>query len=157
MPSWQVRPLEEKQIMVRSFLDKQKTAGWGIDDNYTVLYWGRTDAEGRFDPAHEFWPRPLRAARRFWYYRGCTRVDMAEGCKEKWTLFLCAGFCGIVVPAGKPKKSARFWRSTRGKCIWLKARENWMDFTRKQEYGYKMILDAEIIKESMRNILHLNP
>lgn len=85
MPGWQVRPLEEKRALVRQFLDEHKAVGWVIDGNYSALYWEERMQEADLILFMNFGRVPclLRAVRRFWRYRGHTRADMGEGCKEK--------------------------------------------------------------------------
>lgn len=83
LPGWEIRPEEEKQAMVRAFLDSH--SAWVIDGNYTKLSWER-----RLEEADQIWillfdrfTRFLRIVRRYRQYRGKTRMDMAEGCTEK--------------------------------------------------------------------------
>ncbi len=105
LPDWEIRPLEEKQAMVRDFLDSH--CAWIIDGNYTKLSYER-----RLEEADQIWillfnrvTRLYRVLRRYRQYRGKTRPDMAEGCTEKvdaefarWVLWDCC----------TPEKTERF-------------------------------------------------
>ena len=83
LPGWEIRPLEEKQALVREFLDSHPA--WIIDGNYTKLSYER-----RLEEADQIWILLFNRVTRFWRvcrrhrrYRGKTRPDMAEGCPEK--------------------------------------------------------------------------
>ena len=105
MPGWEIRPEEEKQAMVRDFLDAN--SAWVIDGNYHKLSFDR-----RLEEADQIWillfnrvTRFCRILRRYRQYRGKTRDDMAEGCPEKvdaefarWVLWDCC----------TPEKAERF-------------------------------------------------
>ena len=83
LPDWEIRPEEEKQAMVRDFLDSH--SAWIIDGNYTKLSYER-----RLEEADQIWillfdrfTRFARVLRRYRQHRGRSRADMAEGCPEK--------------------------------------------------------------------------
>ena len=83
LPGWEIRPEEEKQAMVREFLDTHDA--WVIDGNYRRLFYER-----RLEEADQIWillfnrfARLARVLRRSRQYRGKTRPDMAEGCPER--------------------------------------------------------------------------
>lgn len=83
LPNWEVRSLEEKQRLVREFLDAKHS--WIIDGNYQKLSYER-----RLEEADQIWillfdriTRLTRVCRRYRQYRGKSRPDMAEGCSEK--------------------------------------------------------------------------
>ena len=98
LPGWEIRPLEEKQALVREFLDSHPA--WIIDGNYTKLSYER-----RLEEADQIWILLFNRVTRFWRvcrrhrrYRGKTRPDMAEGCPErldgdfaKWVLWKGCG------------------------------------------------------------------
>ncbi len=83
LPDWEIRPLEEKQALVRDFMDSH--FAWIIDGNYTKLSYER-----RLEEADQIWillfdrvTRFCRVLRRYRENRGKSRPDMAEGCPEK--------------------------------------------------------------------------
>ena len=83
LPDWEVRDETEKRRMVEDFLDSHLS--WIIDGNYRKLSFERRLAE-----ADQIWillfdriPRFARVCRRYRQYRGISRPDMAEGCREK--------------------------------------------------------------------------
>lgn len=83
LPDWEIRPEEEKQAMVRDFLDSH--SAWIIDGNYRKLSFERRLAE-----ADQIWillfdrfTRFSRVLRRYRRYRGQSRPDRAQGCQEK--------------------------------------------------------------------------
>ena len=83
LPGWEVRPMEEKQAILRGFLDSH--SAWVIDGNYTRLCYER-----RLEEADQIWillfnrfVRLGRILRRYREYRGQNRPDMAPGCPEK--------------------------------------------------------------------------
>ena len=84
LPNWKERDDEEKQKMVRFFLDCNPN-GWVIDGNYTKLSYERRVDEadiiiqllfGRINCL-------CRCVKRFLSYKGKSRPDMTEGCEEK--------------------------------------------------------------------------
>lgn len=84
LPNWEVRDDEEKQNMVRSFLDCNQN-GWVIDGNYTKISYERRVDEadiviqllfGRINCL-------CRCVKRFLLYKGKSRPDITEGCEEK--------------------------------------------------------------------------
>lgn len=105
LPDWEIRPEEEKQALVKDFLDSH--LAWVIDGNYHKLSFDRRLAE-----ADQIWillfdrfTRFSRVLRRYRRYRGQSRPDMAEGCPEKldgefarWVLWDCC----------TPEKAERF-------------------------------------------------
>ncbi len=83
LPGWEIRPMEEKQTMVRDFMDSH--SAWIIDGNYHMLSFER-----RLEEADQIWillfnrfVRMGRILRRYREYRGQNRPDMAPGCPEK--------------------------------------------------------------------------
>lgn len=83
LPGWEIRPTEEKQALVREFLDSH--SAWVIDGNYTKLSYER-----RLEEADQIWillfdrfSRLTRILRRYRSFRGKSRPDMAPGCPEK--------------------------------------------------------------------------
>ena len=83
LPGWEIRPTEEKQELVRDFLDSH--SAWVIDGNYTKLSYER-----RVEEADQIWillfnrfARLARILRRYRTYRGKSRPDMTRGCPEK--------------------------------------------------------------------------
>lgn len=105
LPGWEIRPEEEKQAMVKDFLDSHLS--WVIDGNYRKLSFDR-----RLEEADQIWillfnrvTRFCRILRRYRENRGRIRPDMAEGCPEKvdaefarWVLWDCC----------TPEKAERF-------------------------------------------------
>lgn len=105
MPGWEIRPEEEKQAMVRDFLDAN--SAWVVDGNYRKLSFDR-----RLEEADQIWillfnrfTRFSRVLRRYRKNRGQSRPDMAQGCPEKvdaefarWVLWDCC----------TPEKAERF-------------------------------------------------
>ena len=83
LPNWQVREAEEKQRLVEDFLDSHPS--WIIDGNYRKLSYERRLKEADviwillFGRATRLW----RVCRRYRQYKGQSRPDMAEGCREK--------------------------------------------------------------------------
>lgn len=83
LPGWELRTREEKDRLIRAFLDSHDA--WVIDGNYTRFYLDRRLEEsdaivlmlfGRFACLWRVW-------RRYRRYQGGSRPDMAEGCSEK--------------------------------------------------------------------------
>ena len=84
-PDWQERDRVEAHRMVHEFMERSE---WVIDGNYRKL-----EYERRLSEADRiiFLDLPrftcfIRAWRRYFRYRGQTRVDMGEGCPEKMDL-----------------------------------------------------------------------
>lgn len=80
---WQERELEEKQAMMKEFLDLHDS--WVIDGNYTALMQERRLEEADLIILMLFnrFSCYFRAWKRYFHYRGKSRPDMAEGCPEK--------------------------------------------------------------------------
>ena len=104
LPDWEIRPEEEKQAMVREFLDTH--SAWVIDGNYTKLCYER-----RLEEADQIWILLFNRVTRFWRilrryrkYQGKSRPDMAQGCTER----LDADFAAWVLWKGcTPEKDRR--------------------------------------------------
>ncbi len=115
---WRERPLEEKQAIVRRFLDSRKS--WVIDGNYRKLDYERRLSEAdriifmsfrRFTCLYRVW-------RRYWRYRGKTREDMGRGCKERLNL----EFLWWILYEGRTRKK-------------------WMEYkAMMREYGKKVVV-----------------
>jgi adenylate kinase family enzyme len=84
LPGWEIRPKEEKEEAVQSFLDYHTE--WVIDGNYTKLSFERRMKEAdmivflnfnRFDCF-------FRAYGRYLKFHGRSRRSIAEGCNEKF-------------------------------------------------------------------------
>lgn len=110
LPDWEVRAKEEKQEIVRSFLDANP-GGWIVDGNYSGLSYERRNAEadviiqmlfGRLNCL-------CRCARRYKMYQGKSRPDMAEGCNEK----LDWEFVRWILWEGRSKKIRDRYRQVR--------------------------------------------
>lgn len=108
--NWEIRAEEEKQNMVVSFLDGNPD-GWVIDGNYSKLSYERRNEEadliiqmlfGRFSCFR-------RCVKRLRMYRGRTRPDMAEGCKEKMDL----EFAKWILREGRTGAAAERYRRVR--------------------------------------------
>lgn len=83
LPGWTERPKEEELSMIRAFMDGH--SGWVIDGNYSHLLWERRLKEADAIVFFNF-PRLVclwQAFRRYRAYRGQTRPDMGQGCREK--------------------------------------------------------------------------
>ena len=86
LPGWEIRPKEEKEEAVSSFLDSHD--GWVIDGNYTKLSYERRMKEAdmivflNFNRLNCF----FRAYGRYLRYKGVSRRSMADGCDEKFDL-----------------------------------------------------------------------
>lgn len=83
MAGWQERDPEEKQAMMKDFLDSHDS--WVIDGNYTALYQERRLEEADLIVLMLFdrFSCYIRAWKRYFRYRGRSRPDMTEGCDEK--------------------------------------------------------------------------
>lgn len=84
-PGWQERDREEAIRLVREFM---KQPEWVIDGNYTKFEYDRRMSEA---DKIIFLDLPrftcfVRAWKRYFHYRGQTRMDMGEGCPEKMDL-----------------------------------------------------------------------
>ena len=84
LSGWRSRPREESRAMVEAFLNTHDTSGWVIDGNYGKLAYDRRMEEAdrivmlllnRLDC--------LQRVCRYRTYRGSSRPDMTEGCREK--------------------------------------------------------------------------
>ena len=105
-PDWVVRSNEEKQEMVRAFMDEND--GWVIDGNYRSML-----IERRLQESDQIillllnrvscLRRALRRARRF---RGQTRPDMADGCIEKFD----REFARWILHDGRTKERRDWYR-----------------------------------------------
>ncbi len=84
LPGWQERTDEEKQEIVRTFLDEHQD-GWVIDGNYTSLSYDRRVEEADLVIQLLFFRINclIRCIKRFNTYKGKSRPDMTEGCEEK--------------------------------------------------------------------------
>ncbi len=102
LPGWEERNNEEKDQVVKGFLDTHDS--WVIDGNYSKLYYERRAEEADqiilmlFNRFNCLW----RVTKRYFQYRNQTRPDMGEGCNEK----LDWEFVWWVLRDGR-KKSAR--------------------------------------------------
>lgn len=108
LPGWEIRAEEEKERIVREFLDAREASGWVVDGNYTKLSFQRRLEEADlivlllFNRFVALW----RVVRRFLTYRRKTRPDMAEGCPEK----LDPEFVWWVLHKGRSCRDKGFWR-----------------------------------------------
>jgi len=84
LPNWAVRNDEEKQEIVNAFLDDNQE-GWVIDGNYTKLSYERRvdEADIVIQLLFSRINCLFRCVKRFFTYKGKSRPDMTEGCKEK--------------------------------------------------------------------------
>ena len=86
LPGWEIRPKEEKDEAVSSFLDSHTE--WVIDGNYTKLSYERRMSEAdriiflNFNRFNCF----FRAYGRYLKFHGRSRRSIAEGCNEKFDL-----------------------------------------------------------------------
>lgn len=112
LPDWEIRPEAEKQSIVRSFLDHNPD-GWVIDGNYSKLSYERRVEEADvviqllFGRLHCL----SRCFRRYRAYRGTSRPDMAEGCREKmdWA------FVRWILWEGRSKKARDRYQQIRNR------------------------------------------
>ena len=101
-PGWVERTREEKDGMIRAFLDTHDA--WAIDGDYTRYSFDRRMEEAdaivqlRFSPLSCL----LRVCRRYRTWKGKSRPDMTEGCQEK----LDWEFVKWVLWKGRGKKRA---------------------------------------------------
>lgn len=101
LPEWEERSAEEKQRLMREFLDTHES--WVIDGNYSKLFYERRMEEAdriivllfnRFSCLY-------RVFRRYMQYKHTSRPDMTEGCEEK----LDREFVWWVLHYGRTKKT----------------------------------------------------
>lgn len=94
LPGWQIRPQEDKEKIVKEFLDARNS--WVIDGNYSKLFYERRMAEADIVIMLLFnrFSCLLRVLRRYFKYKNRTRPDMGKGCDEKidwefirWVIF----------------------------------------------------------------------
>ena len=94
LPGWVVRAEEDKQRIVREFLDANES--WVIDGNYPKLCYERRleEADLIVEMLFNRFACYRRAWKRYRTYKGRSRPDMTEGCDEvidraftKWILF----------------------------------------------------------------------
>ena len=107
LPGWKERPQDEKEQMMKDFLDSHDS--WVIDGNYHSLEYERRMREAdqilfldfpRLVCLYRAWTRSRR-------YRGRTRESMTEGCPEKLDL----GFVLWILRDGRTrKKKAEYQR-----------------------------------------------
>ena len=108
LPGWQVRNAEEKQDLVRTFLEEHAD-GWVIDGNYSKLYFDeRAEAADLivlmlFNRVNCF----FRCLKRYSLYRGKTRPDMTGGCPEKFD----AEFMRWILWEGRGKATRERFRA----------------------------------------------
>ena len=112
LPGWEIRPQEEQLSIVQRFMDENE--GWVIDGNYSNLLQPRRLEEADevvfllFNRVSSLW----RVTRRYRRYRGGSRPDMAEGCREK----LDAAFICWVLWEGRTKKKRDGFERKRKAC-----------------------------------------
>ncbi|MBR5265867.1 MAG: DNA topology modulation protein [Clostridia bacterium] len=101
LPDWEIRSRDEKERITREFLDSHTS--WVIDGNYSKLFYERRMEEADriilllFNRFSCF----FRAYGRYIRFRGKTRPDMAEGCREKFDL----EFARWILFEGRKKSS----------------------------------------------------
>ena len=120
LPGWEIRSEEEKEEIVKAFLDTHDS--WIMDGNYAGLLYERRMGEAdrivillfsRFTCLR-------RVIRRYFQYQNTTRPSMAEGCKEKpdWE------FVGWILHEGRTKARKNRYRNIisryKGKVIVVK-------------------------------------
>ncbi len=81
-PGWAERDRDEAREIVRRFMQQPD---WVIDGNYPAFFLDERLASADRILLLEFnrLTRLVRVIRRYLYYRGTTRADMAPGCPEK--------------------------------------------------------------------------
>ncbi|MBR6773005.1 MAG: DNA topology modulation protein [Clostridia bacterium] len=84
LPGWVVRENEEKQRIVKAFLDTHDS--WVIDGNYSKLSYDRRMESADLIVLLLFNRITclFRAYRRYKSFKGTTRPDMGKGCNEKF-------------------------------------------------------------------------
>ena len=128
-PGWKERYLQEARGLVEVFM---KQESWVIDGNYKK--YGQRE---RLDQADEIvildFPRLsclIRACKRYVRYRGRTRDDMAEGCREK----IDPAFVWWILYEGRTAERHRHLREIRerypGKTVVLKNQRQLDRFSR---------------------------
>lgn len=138
LPGWRERPKDEQLSLVRRFMDEN--GSWVIDGNYSNLLQERRLAEAdkvvfllfnRFDSLR-------RVVRRYRRYRGKTRPDMGEGCREK----LDAEFLRWVLWQGRTKEKRDGFERKRklcgAKCAVLKNQrqiDRWLEQERSKAHA----------------------
>ena len=112
LPGWEIRPTEEKQALVREFLDSH--SAWVIDGNYTKLSYERRleEADQVVFLLFNRFASLRRVVRRYRRYRGKSRPDMAEGCCEK----LDAEFIRWVLWEGRTRTKRDGFERKRKAC-----------------------------------------
>ncbi|MBE6943627.1 MAG: DNA topology modulation protein [Ruminococcaceae bacterium] len=107
LPGWEIRSQEEKEKMTEAFMDSNDA--WVIDGNYSKLSFDRRVEEAdeivillfnRFSCLYRAWRRSI-------VYKGKTRPDMGEGCKEKYDL----EFMKWILWKGRSKKTRDLYKS----------------------------------------------
>lgn len=133
LPGWEVRGRDEQAAAVEAFLDTHD--GWVVDGNYTGLSYERRLREADRIVLLLF-PRLVclaRVIRRYRRYRGQSRPDMTEGCKEK----LDAAFVRWVLWEGRSRKTrqryARIQREYADKVAVLRSQRALDAFLRETE------------------------
>ena len=120
LPDWQVRGHDEKLALVRDFMDSHDS--WVIDGNYTKLLQERRleEADAIVLLLFNRFSALARVIRRYDRFRGKSRPDMTEGCREK----LDAEFVRWVLWKGRSRQTREHFRSIRAqhpdKCVVLK-------------------------------------
>lgn len=84
LPGWQERAITEQQAMVTAFLNSHP-GGWIVDGNYKGLCYERRiqEADRILLLLFNRWSCLYRCTRRYFTYRGKSRPDVPEGCREK--------------------------------------------------------------------------
>ncbi len=99
LPGWEKRTQDEQLAIVRDFMDSHE--GWVIDGNYANLLQERRLAEADkvvfllFNRVSSLW----RVVKRYRRWRGRSRPDVTEGCREK----LDAEFLWWILRRGRTK------------------------------------------------------
>lgn len=107
LPGWKERPLEKEKLLVNQFMDKYPS--WVIDGNYHKLFYKHRMEEAdkiifmNFNRFSCF----LRAASRYFRYRGKTRTCMGKGCTEK----LDFAFAKWILYEGRTKKYVKRYQA----------------------------------------------
>ena len=106
LPGWQERPREEKETIMRDFLDAHDA--WVIDGNYKKLFFDRRmeEADLIIFMAFNRFSCLRRVIRRYRTYKGKTRASMTDGCDEK----LDREFLLWVLRDGRTKKHKQVYR-----------------------------------------------
>ena len=124
LPGWVERPREEERRLVGEFLDAND--GWVIDGTYSKLHFERRLESADLILLLDFnrFACYFRAWRRFRRYKGRTRLDMAEGCTEKFDL----AFQKWILWEGRSRKARDRFRKIRrdyaGKCTVLRTQRD---------------------------------